>query len=85
MNAKTDNTLTAKLTRFYTNRKEICLLSILILAVGLSFFYNLDGAPLFDRDESAFSEATREMFEPGDFISTYLNGNPRYDKPILIY
>jgi 4-amino-4-deoxy-L-arabinose transferase-like glycosyltransferase len=58
---------------------------MLFLAVGLSFFYNLDGAPLFDRDEGAFSEATREMFERGDFISTYLNGNPRYDKPILIY
>ena len=45
----------------------------------------LGGAPLFDVDEGAFSEATREMFERGDFLSTFLNGAPRYDKPILIY
>lgn len=45
----------------------------------------LGGAPLFDVDEGAFSEATREMFERGDFLSTWLNGAHRFDKPILIY
>ncbi len=45
----------------------------------------LGGAPLFDVDEGAFSEATREMFERGDFLSTWLNGAARFDKPILIY
>ena len=45
----------------------------------------LGGAPLFDVDEGAFSEATREMFVRHDFLSTYLNGAPRFDKPILIY
>ena len=45
----------------------------------------LGGAPLFDVDEGAFAEATREMFERGDFLSTYLNGAHRFDKPILIY
>ena len=45
----------------------------------------LGGAPLFDVDEGAFSEATREMFERHDFLSTWLNGAPRFDKPILIY
>ncbi len=58
---------------------------LLILAIACGFFLNLGGAPLFDRDEGAFSEATREMFDRGDFVSTYLNGKPRYDKPILIY
>ena len=51
----------------------------------LSFFLCLGAAPLFDVDEGAFSEATREMFERGDFLSTYLNGANRFDKPILIY
>lgn len=51
----------------------------------LAFFLRLGGAPLFDVDEGAFSEATREMFERGDFLSTYLNGENRFDKPILIY
>lgn len=56
-----------------------------MLALAASFFFALGRAPLFDVDEGAFSEATLEMFERGDFLSTYLNGEPRYDKPILIY
>ena len=40
---------------------------------------------LFDYDEGAFSEATREMLVGGDFITTYLDGDFRFDKPILIY
>ncbi|MBL1278604.1 MAG: glycosyltransferase family 39 protein [Ectothiorhodospiraceae bacterium] len=58
---------------------------ILLLAVALSFYLNIYAVPLFDLDEGAFSEATREMFVRGDFISTFLDGQPRYDKPILIY
>ncbi|NJM12861.1 MAG: phospholipid carrier-dependent glycosyltransferase, partial [Synechococcaceae cyanobacterium SM1_2_3] len=50
-----------------------------------AFFYALGTAPLFDVDEGAFSQATREMFLRGDFLSTTLNGQPRYDKPILSY
>jgi len=46
---------------------------------------NLGGFLLFDHDEGAFSEATRGMFERGDFITTWLNDRVRFDKPILIY
>lgn len=61
-------------------------LTALILLLPLaSFFLMLGTTPLFDVDEGAFSEATREMFERGDFLSTYLNGEHRFDKPILIY
>src|SRR5437868_15486866 len=56
-----------------------------VAAVLASFFWMLGTPPLFDVDEGAFSEATLEMFQRGDFLSTYLNGEPRYDKPILIY
>ncbi len=69
--------------KFRRHRYSIPLL--LLLTVWLSFFYKLGEAPLFDRDEGAFSEATREMLERNDYISTYLNDEPRYDKPILIY
>jgi 4-amino-4-deoxy-L-arabinose transferase-like glycosyltransferase len=55
------------------------------IAVATSFFWMLGAAPLFDVDEGAFSQATMEMFERGDYLSTYLNGAPRYDKPILVY
>ncbi|MCP4725090.1 MAG: glycosyltransferase family 39 protein [bacterium] len=58
---------------------------ILLLVIGLSFFYRLGDVPLIDRDEGAFSEATREMTLNNDYISTFLNSEPRYDKPILIY
>ncbi|MDR1425356.1 MAG: glycosyltransferase family 39 protein [Azoarcus sp.] len=60
--------------------------TLFFLALPLvAFLLRLGGAPLFDDDEGAFSEATREMFERGDFLSTYLNGAHRFDKPILIY
>jgi 4-amino-4-deoxy-L-arabinose transferase-like glycosyltransferase len=54
-------------------------------AVFVGLFFRLGAAPLFDVDEGAFGEATREMLERGDYISTWLNGQPRFDKPILIY
>ncbi len=61
------------------------LLWVLLLLAVAALFWAIGSVPLFDLDEGAFSEATREMFERHDFISTYLNGVPRYDKPILIY
>ena len=61
------------------------LAALTIAAVLSSFFLSLGAAPLFDVDEGAFSQATMEMFQRGDFLSTYLNGVPRYDKPILVY
>src|SRR3954470_2926679 len=56
-----------------------------VITVAASFFWMLGTPPLFDVDEGAFSQATLEMFQRGDFLSTYLNGEPRYDKPILVY
>ncbi|MCF8383090.1 MAG: glycosyltransferase family 39 protein [Chlorobium sp.] len=58
---------------------------LLALLVGISFFAGLGSAPLFDVDEGAFSEATREMLASGNYLTTYLNGHPRFDKPVLIY
>jgi len=61
-------------------------LTVLAFVLPLvSFFLCLGSAPLFDVDEGAFSEATREMFARGDFLSTYMDGEHRFDKPILIY
>lgn len=55
------------------------------LALYLGLFFRLGDFPLFDVDEGAFSEATREMLERGDFVTTWLNGELRFDKPILTY
>ncbi len=57
----------------------------LFLAILINFYLTLAITPLFNLDEGAFSEATREMFLNHNFITTYLNGNLRFDKPILIY
>jgi 4-amino-4-deoxy-L-arabinose transferase-like glycosyltransferase len=56
-----------------------------VVAVWLAFFHGLGAVPLFDVDEGAFGEATREMLARGDYVSTWLNGRPRFDKPILTY
>ncbi len=61
------------------------LRALAVVAVLASFFYGLDRAPLFDLDEGAFSEATREMLARGDLVSPYLNGEPRFDKPAFIH
>lgn len=53
-------------------------LALLLLTGGLNL-------PLFDLDEGAFSEASREMLVHGDFLFITLDGEPRPDKPVLIY
>ena len=57
------------------------------LALGLLvlLLLGLGRAPLFDVDEGAFSEATREMLASGDWGHTTLNGADRFDKPIGVY
>lgn len=69
------------------NREILERYGIWLVLVGLffGFFFQLGGVPLFDLDEGAFSEATREMLATGNYLTTYLNGEPRFDKPILIY
>ena len=57
----------------------------LALLVCLSFFWGIWSYPLFDLDEGAFAEATREMLENNEYLITTLNGELRTDKPILIY
>ncbi|MGC9457144.1 MAG: ArnT family glycosyltransferase, partial [Halothiobacillaceae bacterium] len=59
--------------------------ALLALAIGIGFYLHIGSMPLFDLDEGAFTQSTREMFLRDDFISPYLNGEPRFDKPILIY
>lgn len=49
------------------------------------YLLGLDHALLFDVDEGAFTEATREMLVSRDWWHTTLNGVDRFDKPIGIY
>ena len=60
-------------------------------ALGLVVFslaLNLAGngrTSLWDRDEPRYAECTREMRASGDWVRPRFNGEPRYQKPILIY
>ncbi|MBO67661.1 MAG: hypothetical protein CL398_05050 [Acidiferrobacteraceae bacterium] len=65
--------------------KSTLLLGLLFFGIYVSFFFNIGVPPLFDWDEGAFSEATREMLASNNWLSVTLNGDPRYDKPILTY
>jgi 4-amino-4-deoxy-L-arabinose transferase-like glycosyltransferase len=58
---------------------------ILVFVCVLSLCLGPLWLPLFDLDEGAFAEATREMLASGNFAATWLDGEPRYDKPILSY
>ncbi len=51
----------------------------------LCFFWRLGSVPLYDLDEGAFTEATREMLASGNYVTPHKDGEPRYDKPVLIY
>ena len=63
----------------------VLTVAVLVLLAGFSFYFQIGSTPLFDWDEGAFSEATREMLAGGDYLTTYLNGEYRSAKPILIY
>ena len=72
--------MTPKSYLSWYGRPVVLVLLSTISIVGLGFI-----TPLFDLDEGAFTEATRELLESGNWVSTSLNGEPRHDKPILIY
>ena len=59
-------------------------MGLLMAVFFISLFWGIQG-PLFDWDEGAFSEASREMLTGGDYITTYMNGDVRFAKPVLIY
>jgi len=57
---------------------------ILLLFIPLFFFYL--GVPgLWEIDESIYADISREMLSGGDYVGTYFNYEPRYDKPPLSF
>jgi 4-amino-4-deoxy-L-arabinose transferase-like glycosyltransferase len=58
------------------------------ILIALALTLNLAGnsrTSLWDRDEPRYATCTREMRASGDFIHPTFNGEPRYQKPVLIY
>ncbi len=69
-----------------TDRAKTRLTAALVaLLAALCFLPGLGRVPLFDQDETRFSEAAREMIVRHDYLVPYLNGQYRLHKPILIY
>jgi 4-amino-4-deoxy-L-arabinose transferase-like glycosyltransferase len=60
-------------------------LGALLLVASLAIFAGLGNGTFWEPDEPRFAEATRQMFARGDFVTPYLNGAPRFEKPILFY
>lgn len=55
------------------------------LAIATLYLLGLNEPALFDVDEGAFAEASREMLASADWWHTTLNGLDRFDKPIGVY
>lgn len=58
------------------------LLVLLCLCMLLPGFFSL---PPFDRDEPRFAQASRQMWQTGDWIVPRVQDRPRLNKPPLIY
>ena len=59
-------------------------LGLVVFALALNLAGN-GRTSLWDRDEPRYAECTREMRASGDWVRPRFNGEPRYQKPILIY
>ncbi|MEN8148610.1 MAG: glycosyltransferase family 39 protein [Planctomycetota bacterium] len=61
------------------------LLFLVFLGALLFFLAGTWTHSLFDSDEPRFAEASRDMLARGDLLLPMLNGEPRLDKPVLVY
>lgn len=60
------------------------LVLLLTVAAGLYLVYP-SWAPLLDEDEPRYAAAARTMLETGDYVVPRFNGEPRLQKPPLVY
>ncbi len=64
--------------------KQLSLVIIVALAIAVSYA-NIGGLDVYALDEAKNAEAARAMFESGNYIVPYYNGELRTDKPSLHY
>ncbi len=66
--------------------EPVRLLSLLlVLLLPAALLYPTLSIHLFEPDESRYAEIPREMFERGEWVVPYLQGEPYLDKPPLLY
>jgi 4-amino-4-deoxy-L-arabinose transferase-like glycosyltransferase len=69
-----------------TDKRKVRLTALLVgVLAALCFLPGIGRVPLFDRDETRFGEAAREMIVKHDYVVPYFNDEYRLHKPILIY
>ncbi|NEQ32892.1 MAG: glycosyltransferase, partial [Leptolyngbya sp. SIO4C5] len=70
-----------------TNPRFAAAFSLLWLAIacGIAFLWKLGNVGLVDETEPLFAEASRQMYETGNWVTPYFNGETRFDKPPLVY
>jgi 4-amino-4-deoxy-L-arabinose transferase-like glycosyltransferase len=56
-----------------------------LLAYVLISLLGMIYSPLFDEDEGFFAEAACNMLQTGDFFSTWINAEARFNKPDLYF
>ena len=52
---------------------------------AVTFFAGIGTTALWEPDEPRFAEATRQMLARHDYITPWFNGQPRFEKPPLLY
>jgi len=62
-------------------RQQVSLAAI----AAAMFFVNLGSTHLWDVDEAIFTQAAREMYDRGDAVTPYFNGEVFPDKPAMMY
>lgn len=55
------------------------------IVIGICLFLSLGGVALFDLDEGEYAAASFEMLQRHEFITPYLNAQPLFEKPILLF
>lgn len=60
-------------------------MAVLVMVVCAALFSQLASIPLFDEDEGAYAEVSREMVESGNWVVPTLEGKPFFHKPPMIY
>jgi 4-amino-4-deoxy-L-arabinose transferase-like glycosyltransferase len=69
-----------------TRRDSIRLIDVgLLVAIAiLAFVVGLGSTSFWEPDEPRFAAGTREMLRSGGFLEPVFNGQPRWEKPILL-
>jgi 4-amino-4-deoxy-L-arabinose transferase-like glycosyltransferase len=60
-------------------------IAVLVAVALIALVFRLGSIGLVDADEPRYSESAREMLDRSDLLVPHLNGEPRLNKPALIY